>query len=303
MTLALQDLHKSFGEKKVLRGISLEASSGKAVGLLGRNGAGKTTTIRIVMDVFPADSGQVLLDGKRFNRASVKIGYLPEERGLYPRKKVMDQLLYFAALRGVPHRKAAETATGLLKRLEADEYAGRRLNTLSKGNAQKIQLAAALITDPDIVILDEPFSGFDPVNAGLLKSVVREQIGAGKIVFFSCHQMDYIEEFCEEIAILNGGGIAVHGKIRDIKRSFDRRTVRLYTQEPEKVAAHVGATCRQWVEHNEGEREGLTVVLRESGMVGALMRHLAAGDLPLEGFVVVEPTLTDIFVKYAGDGV
>jgi ABC-2 type transport system ATP-binding protein len=303
MTLSLRELHKNFGEKQVLRGISLDASSGKAVGLLGRNGAGKTTTIRIVMDVFPADSGEVLLDGRPFTRDAVRIGYLPEERGLYPRKKIMDQLLYFAALKGLPRDMAKASAARLLERLEAGEYADRLLNTLSKGNAQKIQLASALITDPDIVVLDEPFSGFDPVNAGILKSVVKEQIEAGKIVFFSCHQMDYIEEFCEEIAILNGGKIAVKGKIRDIKRSFDRRTVRLFTQEPDIVAKHIGAACTQWVEHSGAEREGLTVTLRESGMVGALMRHLTAGDLPLEGFVVAEPTLTDIFVKYAGDGV
>ena len=193
MILELKQIEKSFGEKKVLTGVSFRAEGGKAFGLLGRNGAGKTTSIRILMDVFPADSGAVLVDGKPIDYHKVGIGYLPEERGLYPKKPIIDQLTYFAELKGMGRKDAVKAVDYWLERLGMMEYRNKRLDTLSIGNQQKIQLVTALAHDPDIVILDEPFSGLDPVNAMLLKDVVREQIGKGKIVLFSSHQMSYIE--------------------------------------------------------------------------------------------------------------
>ena len=159
MELAISNIVKTFGDKRVLEGISLKAEGGKAVGLLGRNGAGKTTTIRIIMGVFPPDSGTVTLDGKPFERNKVKIGYLPEERGLYPKKKISEQLQYLGELRGMDKKAAKASYSALLERLELADYAEKKLETLSKGNQQKIQLAATLMTDPDIVIFDEPFSG------------------------------------------------------------------------------------------------------------------------------------------------
>ena len=205
MILELKNIEKSFGEKKVLTGVSFKAEGGKAFGLLGRNGAGKTTSIRILMDVFPANSGEVLMDGKPIDYRKVGIGYLPEERGLYPKKTIIDQLTYFAELKGMSHKAAVKSVDYWLERLGMMEYLNKRLDTLSKGNQQKIQLVTALAHDPDIVILDEPFSGLDPVNAMLLKDVVKEQISKGKIVLFSSHQMSYIEEFCDSIAIINAG--------------------------------------------------------------------------------------------------
>ena len=197
MKLELLNIYKSFGEKKVLTDLSFSAESGKAFGILGRNGAGKTTTIRILMDVFPADSGRVLLDGKPIDYTKVGIGYLPEERGLYPKKAIIEQLVYFAELKGMSRKDATRSVDTWLERLGMTEYRNKRLDTLSKGNQQKIQLITALAHDPHIVILDEPFSGLDPVNAMLLKDVVKEQIALGKIVLFSSHQMNYIEEFCD----------------------------------------------------------------------------------------------------------
>ncbi|MBQ5792186.1 MAG: ATP-binding cassette domain-containing protein, partial [Clostridia bacterium] len=200
MKLELLNIYKSFGEKKVLTDLSFSAESGKAFGILGRNGAGKTTTIRILMDVFPADSGRVLLDGKPIDYTKVGIGYLPEERGLYPKKAIIEQLVYFAELKGMSRKDATRSVDIWLERLGMTECRNKRLDTLSKGNQQKIQLITALAHDPHIVILDEPFSGLDPVNAMLLKDVVKEQIDSGKIVLFSSHQMNYIEEFCDQIA-------------------------------------------------------------------------------------------------------
>jgi len=184
MILELKDIEKSFGPKKVLTGVSFKAESGKAFGLLGRNGAGKTTSIRILMDVFPADSGAVLMDGAPIDYNKVKLGYLPEERGLYPKKIIIDQLVYFAELKGMRYRDAVRSIDYWLDRLGMTEYRNKKLDTLSKGNQQKIQLITALAHDPHIVILDEPFSGLDPVNAMLLKDVVKEQIAKGKLYCF-----------------------------------------------------------------------------------------------------------------------
>ena len=221
MKLELTNIEKSFGEKEVLKGISFFAVSGEAFGLLGRNGAGKTTTIRILMDVFPAEKGNVLIDGAPINYNEIKIGYLPEERGLYPKKKIIDQLVYFAALHGMKSKEAVKAADYWLERLDMTQYRNKRLDTLSKGNQQKIQLITALAHNPEIVILDEPFSGLDPVNAMLLKDVVKEEIAKGKIVLFSSHQMSYIEEFCSNIAIINQGEIVLKGNLHDIKHNYN----------------------------------------------------------------------------------
>ena len=205
MKLEVKDLRKSFGDKEVLHGISFSIESGRALGLLGRNGAGKTTTIRILMDVFRANSGTITVDGKPFHPRDFRIGYLPEERGLYPKKGVQEQLIYLAQLRGSSRSDAKRQSERWLKRLGVEEYAQRKLETLSKGNQQKVQLAQTLVCDPDLVILDEPFSGLDPVNSQILKDVIREQIEAGKLVIFSSHQMSYVEEFCEDIVLINHG--------------------------------------------------------------------------------------------------
>ena len=234
MKLELLNIYKSFGEKKVLTDLSFSAESGKAFGILGRNGAGKTTTIRILMDVFPADSGRVLLDGKPIDYTKVGIGYLPEERGLYPKKAIIEQLVYFAELKGMSRKDATRSVDTWLERLGMTEYRNKRLDTLSKGNQQKIQLITALAHDPHIVILDEPFSGLDPVNAMLLKDVVKEQITLGKIVLFSSHQMNYIEEFCDQIAILN------QGKAVDIFFASQRQ--RLFAVDAEKTR---NVDCRE----------------------------------------------------------
>ncbi len=243
MILELRSIEKSFGEKKVLTGVSFKAEGGKAFGLLGRNGAGKTTSIRILMGVFPADSGEVLIDGQPIDYRKIGIGYLPEERGLYPKKLIIDQLTYFAELKGMNHKDAVKSVDFWLDRLGMSEYRNKRLDTLSKGNQQKIQLVTALAHDPGIVILDEPFSGLDPVNAMLLKDVVKEQIAKGKIVLFSSHQMSYIEEFCDSIAILNAGHIALCGDLHDIKRNYPRDRLVVRTESPEKIKADFGASC------------------------------------------------------------
>ena len=294
MILELKNIEKSFGEKKVLTGVSFKAEGGKAFGLLGRNGAGKTTSIRILMDVFPANSGEVLIDGQPIDYNKIGIGYLPEERGLYPKKIIIDQLTYFAELKGMSRKEAVESIDYWLERLGMTEYRNKKLETLSKGNQQKIQLITALSHDPDIVILDEPFSGLDPVNAMLLKDVVKEQIAKGKIVLFSSHQMSYIEEFCDSIAILNNGVVALHGDLHDIKRDYPRDRLVVRTENPDAIIADFSSSCTVM------DNGVLMIRLADSSEKKATMTRLVE-NYDVDEVRVFEPSLNDIFVEYAGD--
>lgn len=298
MELRLEQITKSFGEKQVLKGISLSVESGKALGLLGRNGAGKTTSIRIIMGVFPADSGHVLLDGRPIDRSALQIGYLPEERGLYPKKVILEQLVYLASLHGMRRSQAKESALRWLKRLEMEEYRDKKLDTLSKGNQQKIQLAATLIADPQIIVLDEPFSGLDPVNAMLLKDVVKELIAAGKIVLFSSHQMNYVEEFCDEIAILNHGAIVLSGNIREIKRRYDRSRILISSTQAEGLARFLQQSAPQIVRGAEARQNLLMVQMDREESKAHLLQAIAASGLDVDEVKVYEPSLNDIFVQY-----
>ena len=294
MILELKNIEKSFGEKKVLTGVSFKAEGGKAFGLLGRNGAGKTTSIRILMNVFPANSGEVLINGQPIDYNKIGIGYLPEERGLYPKKIIIDQLTYFAELKGMSRKDAVKSIDYWLGRLGMTEYRNKKLETLSKGNQQKIQLITALAHDPDIIILDEPFSGLDPVNAMLLKDVVKEQIAKGKIVLFSSHQMSYIEEFCDSIAILNNGVVALHGDLHDIKRDYPRDRLVVKTETPDAIIADFGSSCTVM------DNGDLMIRLGSPSEKKATMTRLVE-NYDIDEVKVFEPSLNDIFVEYAGD--
>lgn len=294
MKLELKDIQKSFGDKKVLEEVSFQTASGKAFGLLGRNGAGKTTTIRILMDVFPANGGEILIDGEPIDYKKIGIGYLPEERGLYPKKKILDQLVYFAELKGMNRRDALKAVDYWLKRLGMTEYRAKRLDTLSKGNQQKIQLITALAHNPQIVILDEPFSGLDPVNAMLLKDVVKEEIAKGKIVLFSSHQMNYIEEFCDDIAILNNGRIVLKGNLHEIKRNYTRDRLIVRSEDSGSIMADLGFCCARG-------QEGELIVQLPSPDKKQSMMHQLTERYDIDEIKVFEPSLNDIFVEFAGN--
>ena len=294
MILELKNIDKSFGEKEVLKGVSFTAEGGKAFGLLGRNGAGKTTSIRILMNVFPANSGEVLIDGKPIDYDKIGIGYLPEERGLYPKKLIIDQLVYFAELKGMSAKDAVKAVDYWLGRLGMTEYRNKRLDTLSKGNQQKIQLITALAHDPDIVILDEPFSGLDPVNAMLLKDVVKEQISKGKVVLFSSHQMSYIEEFCDSIAIINAGKVAISGDLREIKRNYPRDKIVISASNVELIKSEWGNIC---TERDDGT---LLIQLESPDKKRSVMKELVE-KFDIDEIRIFEPSLNDIFVEYAGE--
>lgn len=303
MKLEVKNLRKSFGDTEVLHGIFFSVSSGKALGLLGRNGAGKTTTIRILMDVFKANEGEVLIDGKTFDPKKFQIGYLPEERGLYPKKKILDQIVYLAVLRGMNRSEARESAKNWLSKLGIEEYANRLLETLSKGNQQKVQLAQTLVCSPEIVILDEPFSGLDPVNSKILEDVVKELIKENKIVIFSSHQMNYVEEFCEDIVIINHGEVAIGGNLKDIKKDFGEKRLILSannynTQELKSIAIE---KFKDVVYVYDVKEEFIILELVKDKDKKDLLRLILESDIDVEKFGDFEPTLNDIFVLKAGD--
>lgn len=295
MKLEIKDIYKSFGSNEVLKGVSFSAESGEAFGLLGRNGAGKTTSIRILMDVFAPESGEVLIDGKPIDYDKIRIGYLPEERGLYPKKKIIDQLVYFAELKGLSKRDAVKMVDYWLVRLKMSEYRNKRLDTLSKGNQQKIQLITALAHNPHIIILDEPFSGLDPVNAMLLKDVVKEQIEKGKIVLFSSHQMNYIEEFCSKIGIINNGEMVLQGNLHDIKRNYVRDRLVVRSEYSERIIEKLGSQC------SVNESGELIIKLNSAGDKQRMMSELTE-NFDIDEIKVFEPSLNDIFVEYTSNG-
>ncbi len=304
MKLEVKNITKSFGETNVLKGISFSVESGKALGLLGRNGAGKTTTIRILMDVFHANSGEITLDGKPFEPRKVQIGYLPEERGLYPKRKVLEQMIYLAMLRGVSRKMASANAKRWLERLEVSQYQDRLLETLSKGNQQKVQLASTLVCDPEIVILDEPFSGLDPVNSQILQEVVQELIRDGKIVIFSSHQMSYVEEFCEDIVIINHGEVVLSGHLDTIKRDFgkDQLVLSALDLSPEEFTDQLQSHLSDIVQITGQTKEDVIVRLNEGISRRKLLAKLSQmEDISIEHFETYKPSLNDIFVARAGE--
>ncbi|MBS6194658.1 MAG: ATP-binding cassette domain-containing protein [Clostridiales bacterium] len=303
MKLEVKDLRKKFGEKEVLHGVSFSIESGRALGLLGRNGAGKTTTIRILMDVFKANAGSITLDGKPFSPADHQIGYLPEERGLYPKKGVQEQILYLAALRGLDGKTAKKQTAYWLERMGVAEYAGKKLETLSKGNQQKVQLAQTLVCNPEIIILDEPFSGLDPVNSQVLKDVIREQIQEGKLVIFSSHQMAYVEEFCEDIVLINHGDVVLEGNLKEIKTEYgkNRLVLSLEGMSGDQTAEQIREKLSEQV-HFVGKRGSEMIVeLREGTDRKQLLQTMLTENLIPEYFGNYEPSLTEIFVERAGD--
>jgi len=306
MRLEVLEVSKSFGEKKVLDRISFSAESGSAVGLLGRNGAGKTTTIRIIMGFFPSDSGSVLVDGVPLDPKKVKIGYLPEERGLYPKKKIGEQMIYLARLRGMTASDAESSVRYWLDRVGLGEYYGKRLDVLSKGNQQKVQLALTLVNRPDIIILDEPFSGLDPVNALMLKNLIAEYTAEDKLALFSSHQMNQVEEFCDEIAILNEGKIALSGNLREIKRSYPRDVLAVSPDcspaDEDRAYRDLETLLRSTalasaVRRTEKRDDSLHVTLFHPSGKDAVLKAFLDHGVNLSRFAVLEPTLEEIFIS------
>lgn len=305
MKLELKNIKKSFEDKEVLHGVSFSVESGRALGLLGRNGAGKTTTMRIIMDVFRANEGEVILDGEKFKPDGSQVGYLPEERGLYPKKVVKEQMMYLAMLRGMNKKEALKSTTKWLEKLQVSEYTDKKLETLSKGNQQKVQLAATLVGEPEIVILDEPFSGLDPVNSQILKDVITELIAEGRIVIFSSHQMSYVEEFCEDIAIINHGNVVLAGNLDDIKEEYGkgRKIISATNYTLDELKSICEEKLADKIKVLFVSKHYVVVDVNEGVSQWQILDALKELHIDVKTFGAYEPSLNDIFVSKVGEEV
>jgi ABC-2 type transport system ATP-binding protein len=298
MALLMNGVSKRFGEVVALSDVSMTIEPGQIFGLLGANGAGKTTAMRIVLDILRPDSGSIAWDGTPNTELPHCVwGYLPEERGLYARMTVIDQLVFFARLHGVPKKAAVGEACGWLERFRIPEYANRRAEQLSKGNQQKIQFIAAILHDPQVLLLDEPFTGLDPVNAALLKEALLELRDRGKTMVFSSHQMEQVEELCDSIVILDRGRVVAGGRVRDVRRSTGRQVVRLAVEGDPQIAwldglagVRVGRRGQDYVEAEIEAGADPESLLREAQKRGCRVRH----------FEIADPSLETIFIEKVG---
>jgi ABC-2 type transport system ATP-binding protein len=294
--LVVDRVSRSFGSVVAVRDVSFTAEPGSVTGLLGPNGAGKTTTMRMLLGIYVPDSGAVTWNGAPIAlRTRRRFGYLPEERGLYGKMKVRDQIAYFGRLHGLHADEARVRATRWMETLHIDEYADRACNELSKGNQQKVQLASAVSHDPELVVLDEPFSGLDPVNAETMLECIRSLAARGATVVLSSHQMFQIEDACRSFCIVGAGHVRAHGSLAELRRAFPTRTVRVAPDLPAfraLFAAHGAASPR-------ASGSELIYELPADTDFGALLREAVAAG-PLETFERQEPSLSQIYMRALG---
>src|SRR5215468_4248783 len=228
MGLIVEQITKSFAQFKAVSNLSMEVKEGTIFGFLGANGAGKTTTMRMILDIIRPDNGRITWNGRPVSDVPRRNwGYLPEERGLYPKMRVEDQLLYLARLNGLSKQSASQALEEWLERFQISTNRKRKIEELSKGNQQKVQFLATILHDPDILVMDEPFSGLDPVNATVLKEALLEMHRRGKTIIFSTHQLEQVEELCQDIVIINKGQTVVQGSVQEVKRQHGRNVARL----------------------------------------------------------------------------
>ncbi len=304
MSLELRNITKSYGEKVVVNDLSFGLDKPGVYALLGTNGAGKTTTLRILLGMLNADKGEIFWNNKPMNATEVNIGYLAEERGLYPKYELMDQLIYFAALKGMSKQRAKEQIKYWADKLHVEEYLyitdkkgthSNKADQLSKGNQQKIQLMAALISDPDLVVLDEPLSGLDPVNSDLFKSVIREIINSGKYLILSSHQMEVIEEFCKDITILNRGIPVLQGDLNEIKKSYGRVNLNLKAE-----GDVLNLIKKNNINILKETPDGYNLRVTDENQAKALLSDMVTNNISIVKYELREPSLHEIFVEKVG---
>ena len=306
--LEVKNLTKQYGEKVVVDDLSFSINEPGVYALLGTNGAGKTTSIRMILGMLAKNGGEVLWNGKPFTAAEMNVGYLAEERGLYPKYSLLDQLLYFASLKKVPKKVAMDRIKYWAERLQVEEYIfppktvkgkaakANRADQLSKGNQQKVQLMAALISEPEFLILDEPLSGLDPVNTDLFKGIIREEIAKNKYLIMSSHQMPTIEEFCTDITIMNRGQAVLQGNLNEIKKSYGR--VNLFVKSDSEIAPYIQKFGIQIVEKMPSEYH---LKVTDERQAREFLASMMQDNVPLVKFELREPSLHEIFVEKVGD--
>lgn len=295
MVLKLEHVTKRFGSFTAVNDLSLSIPESEMFGFLGANGAGKTTTFRMILGLLDPSDGHVTWDGKPINyETSHIIGYLPEERGLYPKLKVRDQLVYLARLRGMNKQDAAEELEKWLTRFRIPEYMDKKVEELSKGNQQKIQFIAAVLHKPKLLILDEPFSGLDPVNVELLKEAVLELKEQGTTIVFSSHRMEHVEEMCEHLCIMHKGTPVVHGSLKEIKRAFGKKNLIIHADfDLEDIKNYPG------VKKAKQTPEGVHLQIEGEYVAEKLLKDIVGKGF-IRKFVLEEPSLNDIFIEKVG---
>lgn len=296
MGLKVENVSKHFEKKLVVDKISFEINKPGVFGLLGTNGAGKSTTIRMILGIINKDSGSITWNDLPVERKNVNFGYLPEERGIYPKTNIYEQLLYFAELRGMKKDAAVKEINYWLKRLKVEEYKGMIAEKLSKGNQQKVQFITALINDPELIVLDEPFSGLDPVNTELLKEVILELVDKGKYIIMSSHQMTSIEEFCSDVVILNKGKTVLKGNLQEIKDSYSANKVEVITKQDIKKIIDKNKLV---IENNIDCK--YEIKIESEKQAKKLLDDLISNNVDIIKFEVKKPSLNEIFIEKVGE--
>ena len=291
-SVKLDRVTKSFGEFTAVKELSLDVRAGRVFGLLGPNGAGKTTTIRMIVNITAPDSGNIFVFGRKINpQLQDRIGYLPEERGLYRRMRIADQLRFFAELRNFRGKAVEAKVDEWLERVKLSEWKNKRSMELSKGMQQKIQFITSVIHDPDLLILDEPFSGLDPINVELLKEIVLDLKRAGKTIIFSTHQMEVAEKICDDICLLNRAQKIFEGSLREIKSSFGRNSVAVRCEGGDGVLDDPTLVSKLVRHADEAQ-----ALLAAGADAQVLLKRLIDSGAVIGKFEMVEPSLNDIFI-------
>ena len=296
MGLKLENVSKKFVGKQAVDNISFELDKPGVFGLLGTNGAGKTTTIRMLLGIIKKDTGEITWNGKKVERKSVNFGYLPEERGVYPKTKIYDQLMYFAKLKGMNQKDADAAIRKWAKVLKVEEYIPMPAEKLSKGNQQKIQFMTAIIHDPELIVLDEPFSGLDPVNSEILKNVIIDLVKEGKYIIMSSHQMASIEEFCTDILILNKGKTVLKGNLKEIKEGYKANRLELSTDR------NIDEYIKEFnMEIEFSKNNEYSIKINSEEKAHQLLEKLVKDHIEVDKFEIKKPTLNDIFIEKVGE--
>lgn len=296
MGLVLKNVSKTFVGKRAVDNISFELNKPGVFGLLGTNGAGKTTTIRMLLGIIKKDSGEITWNGKVVDRKSVNFGYLPEERGVYPKTKIYNQLMYFAELKGMKKEEADEAIKNWAKKLKVEEYLDKPAEKLSKGNQQKIQFITAVMHNPELIVLDEPFSGLDPVNTELLKNIILELVDEGKYIVMSSHQMNSVEEFCQDVVILNKGKTVLKGNLNEIKDSYKVNKIEIDTKlDISQLIKDKGLEIKEQTDRK------YIVAIKNEEQANELLEEIVNRKIPINKFELIRPTLHEIFIEKVGE--
>ena len=293
MRIEVENLEKSFGTTKALNDVSFNIESSMAYGLLGRNGAGKTTAIRIILGLIDNYKGKVLVDGEDVKKKNIKFGYLPEERGLYLKHSVKEQLIYFASFYDIRRKDALKKIKYWLELFKIPEYENKKVGELSKGNKQKIQFIASVLHEPELLILDEPFSGLDPVNIEIFKDVIKTLLDGKKTIIFSSHRMDEVEEICDSVALIKKGEIVLEGNINKIKNSYNVNNL-LIDGDVKDILEEMN------LRYTQKENE-FNIDIANKTVGFEILKNITKNNKEIDTFKFLKPSLKDIFIERLGD--